>query len=628
MAEGKTEKVIGYAILVVGNLMVLYHLITTQYVFQGALEHQDIHLGFALTLVFLGSLMATKRRGVRLVVLGLLLAGIFVTGYIKIRYEHLEWVTGFPDPIDCVVGIMLVIVVIEAARQAFGPILPVLALVFIAYFFLGHLISGPFSHGYFAPAVVLSWLGIGLAGIFGLILGVSANMVFLFVVFGGLIEALGAHHFILNVGRAIGKRTVGGPGHTAVVSSAMVGMFTGAAIADVALVGSFTIPVMKRAKYRPVLAGGIASVAGIGAQMMPPVMGETAFLLAVFMGVPYVVVMAAGIIPAIIYYIAIFMGVEIVARKERIERWLEKVDVDILIRRAPMFIIPILVIIVLLAMRFTPMYAAFYAIMSIFVVSLFQKQTRPSPSVLAQGFAKGAMAGAKIAVVLAMVGMIAQTLITTGLGLRLGYMVEGIAGDNLAIALLLTMLISLILGCGVPTPAAYIMVAIMVVPLLIRMGVMPMAAHFFAWYFAIISALTPPVALASMTGSAIAGSNFWATSVQAFKMAIIAYLLPFMFVYNPVILGRFSDPLSTVVTLVAIIGALIALTIVFYGYFFTKIPHWERLLFGLSGAGLFACVITLNYVFFGVGMLLFIPAMLRQFRRRQGSGAPEKAGIN
>jgi len=619
MAEGKTEKVIGYATLVVGNLMVLYHLITTQYVFQGAIEHQNTHLGFALTLVFLGTMMATKRRGVRLVVLGLLLTAIFVTGYIKIRYEHLEWVTGFPDPVDCVVGILLVIVVIEAARQAFGPVLPILALVFIAYFFLGNLIPGPFSHGYFAPEVVLSWLGIGLAGVFGLILGVSANMVFLFVVFGGLIEALGAHHFILNVGRAIGKRTAGGPGHTAVVSSAMVGMFTGAAIADVALVGSFTIPVMKRAKYRPVLAGSIASVAGIGAQMMPPVMGETAFLLAVFMGVPYVAVMAAGIIPAIIYYIAIFMGVEIISRKEQIERWLEKVEVDVLIRRAPMFIIPILVIIVLLAMRFTPMYAAFYAIMSILAVSLFQKQTRPSLSVLARGFAKGAMAGAKIAVVLAMVGMIAQTLITTGLGFRLGYLVEGLAGDNLAIALLLTMVISLILGCGVPTPAAYIMVAIMAVPLLIRMGVMPMAAHFFAWYFAIISALTPPVALASMTGSAIAGSNFWATSVQAFKMAIIAYLLPFMFVYNPVILGRFSDPLSTVVTLVAVIGALIALTIAFYGYFFTKVPHWERLLFGLSGAGLFACVITINYVFFGVGMLLFIPAMLRQLRRRHGS---------
>jgi len=401
-----------------------------------------------------------------------------------------------------------------------------------------------------------------------------------------------------------------------VVSSAMVGMFTGAAIADVALVGSFTIPVMKRAKYSPALAGGIASVAGIGAQMMPPVMGETAFLLAVFMGVPYVVVMVAGIIPAIIYYIAIFMGVEIIARKEQIPRWLEKVEVDILLRRAPMFIIPILVIIVLLAMRFTPMYAAFYAIMSILAVSLFQKETRPSLAVLTQGVAKGAMAGAKIAVVLGMVGMIAQTLITTGLGFKLGFMVEGLAGGNLAIALLLTMLFALILGCGVPTPAAYILVAIVVVPVLIRMGVMPMAAHFFAWYFAIISALTPPVALASMTGSAIAGSNFWKTSVQAFKIAIIAYLLPFMFVYNPAILAQFSDPLSTVVTLVAIIGALISLTIVFYGYFRTKVLLWERFLFALSGVALFATVTSLNYLFFGLGILLFIPTILHHWRRK------------
>ncbi len=628
MAEGKTEKLIRYAALVVGVLMVLYHLTTTQYILWGAIEHQNVHLGFALILVFLGTMMTVKRRWARFGVLIMLLTGLFVTLYIKVMYDHLEMVTGFPDPMDCVVGVLLVIVVLEATRQAFGPILPVLCLVFIAYFFLGHNIPGALSHGYFSPTVVLSWLGIGLAGIFGLILGVSANMVFLFVVFGSLITVLGAQLFIHNVGRAIGKVTVGGPGHTAVVSSAMVGMFTGAAIADVALVGSFTIPIMKKAKYRPVLAGSIASVAGIGAQMMPPVMGETAFLLAVFMGIPYVTVMVAGIIPAIIYYIAIFMGVEIIARKEQIERIVEKVDVGMLLRRAPLFIIPVVVIIVLLAMRYTPMYAAFYAIMSILFLSLFQKDTRPSLSGLARGFADGAMAGAKIAVVLAMVGMVAQTLITTGLGLRLGFLIETLSMGNLEIALLLTMFVCLLLGCGVPTPAAYILVAIVGCPVLIRMGVLPMAAHFFVWYFAIISALTPPVALASMTGAAIAGSNFWKTSVQAFKMALVAYLLPFMFVYNTAILGHFKDPVSTVVTMVAIIGAIIALTAVLYGYFFTKVPPWERLLFGLSGAGLLGFVTTLNYLFFGLGILLFVPAVLHQLRRRHGNGAPKEAGIN
>lgn len=627
MTEGRTARVLDIAMVVIGCLMALYHLISTQYIFHSSYEHQDTHLAFALTLVFLGTIRATKKRWVRLAALGLLLVGVFVTGYIKVNYPHLEYAIGFPEPMDCVVGILLVIVVLEATRQAFGPILPALCLVFIAYFFFGHLIPGALTHPYMAPALVLSWLGIGLTGVFGLILGVSANMVFLFVIFGSLIETLGAHHFMLNAGRGIGRVTAGGPGHTAVVSSAMVGMFTGAAIADVALVGGFTIPVMKKAKYRPILAGAIASVAGIGAQMMPPVMGASAFLIAVFLGVPYVVVMVAGIIPAIIYYIAIFTGVEVIARKEQIPHWAEKIDFGLMLRRAPLFLIPILVIIVLLSMRYTPMYAAFYAIMTILAISLFQKETRPSPSVLARGVAKGAMAGAQIAVTLAMVGIIAQTLTATGLGIKLGFLVEEVAGGNLIAALLFTMIICLILGCGVPTPAAYILTAIVACPVLIKMGVLPMAAHFFCFYFAIISALTPPVALASMMGSAIAGSNFWKTSVQAFKMAMIGYLLPFLFVYNPAILGHFSDPLSTVVALVAVIGIMISLTVVLYGYLFTRVPPWERLLFGLSGAGLFAFVTTLNYLFFGLGIVLFIPAILHQWRKRHGTGAPEKAGI-
>ncbi len=615
MAEKRVTRIVDIAILVVAGAMVLYHLTTTQYYIWSTFEHQAMHLGLALTLVFLGSLRAMKRQSLWLLTLALLGGSIFVISYFLIRFDYLERIVGFPAPVDIIVGILLVIVVIEATRRAWGPVLPIIAVLFIGYFFLGHFLPEPFYHYYIVPEFVVAAMGIGFMGIFGLILGVSANMVFLFVVFGGLLWATGGLQFVLEIGKAIGRRLVSGPAQTAVVASAMIGTVTGAAVANVALTGAFTIPLMKKTGYRPEMAGAVEATASTGAQITPPVMGESAFLIAAFLGVPYVRVMLAAIIPALLYFVPVFLGVEVIARKEKIPPAKLEVDRRLIMNSAPVFIIPLLVIFTVLILRYTPMYAASYGIVSMVVVSFLRKATRPSLGTLMKGFVTGATMGARIGVALAIVGVMSQTLSTTGLGIRIGGAVEALAAGQLFLALVLTMLLSILLGCGVVTPAAYTLVVIVTAPVLVRMGVLPLAAHFFAFYFAIISALTPPVALASLAGAGIAGANYWKTSINAVKLALVGFILPFLIIYNPVLLMEPAGSVWSYLVLLIIPMGLICMVVSVFNHFLTEITLWERGLYILATVGLLGYSFTHNYQLLGLGVLLCIGLMVREWRK-------------
>jgi TRAP transporter 4TM/12TM fusion protein len=616
MAEKRTTK-LDTAIVGVACSMVLYHLVATQYLIWSSFEHQAMHLGFALTIVFLGALRVVKRRSLWLLNLALLVGGVFVISYFLIHFDELEVALLTFTTEQVIVGIMMVIIVIEATRRAWGPVLPMVAMLLIAYFFLGHLAPEPFHHHYIEPEYVVGYLGIGLAGIFGLILSVSANIVILFVIFGGLLWVTGAIHFVLEVGKAVGRRLVSGPAQTAVVSSALLGTVTGAAVANVALTGAFTIPLMKKTGYQPETAGAVEATASTGAQITPPVMGESAFLIAAFLGIPYVRVMLAAIIPALLYFFPVFMGVEVIARKEKIPPAEIEIDRQLIITSAPMFIIPLLVIFTMLILRFTPMYAAFYGIAAMVVVSFLRKQTRLSLRTLMEGAVTGATMGAKIAVALATVGIMAQVMITTGLGIKLGGAVEALCAGHLFPALFLTMLVSILLGCGVVTPAAYTLVVIVTAPVLIRMGALPLAAHFFAFYFAIISALTPPVALASLAGASIAGANYWNTSVNAVKLALAGFILPFLIVYNPILLMEpMTSALTTLlVSMFAVPMGLICMVVGIHNHFLTEITSWERGLYILATLSLFGYCLTHSYLLFVPGALLFIGLMLLEWKK-------------
>ena len=557
--------------------MFFYHMLSTQYLIFGSYEHQNIHLGFLLVLSFLSTTTQLKNRFGWIIQLLFILLTLFATSYIFLNIHHLEEVIGLPEPIDVLVGIILIVLVIEATRQAWGLTLPIVTGIFIAYFFLGHLMPGALNHKLFSFDFVISRLSIGLSGIFGTFLSISANQVFLFVVFGSLLELVKLNDFFFECGKVAGRVLDGGPGHTAVISSSMVGMVSGASVANVAITGSFTIPYMKRLGYSPELAAAIEATASTGGQIMPPIMGASAFLMAFFLGIPYFNVMLAAILPAFLFYMGIALGVQFIAAPKGLGINKEVPDIKLIFMRLPLFIVPLSVIVVMLFLRYSPMRAAFWAIVTIIFMSLMYKDVRPTFSVVAKCITRGSMVGAKVGLSLAIVGMMAQSLITTDLGTKFAGLVQTISGGSLFIALLTTMIISIILGCGIPTTAAYSLVALVVAPTLIRLGVLPVSAHFFCFYFAIISAVTPPVALCSLAASGIANARYFKTSIEAFKLAISGFIIPFLIVYNPVLNLKFTNIPLDIISLFSIVIGLIALTAFIYNYGIFKFSTLERM---------------------------------------------------
>lgn len=623
------KRYVDLALLVLGIAMFAYHMTTTQYLFVGAYEHQSIHLAFMLVLIFVFG-MKNCRSALGVAAQGALaLASFAATAYVFLNIEHLELAIGFPEPIDMLVGIVLIAVVIEATRQSWGWTLPIVAVLFVAYFVFGHLIPGQLYHRPFSAEYIVSYLSVGLSGIYGMFLSISANQVFLFVVFGAMLGVIKVNDFFFEAGKAAGRVFQGGPGQTAVVSSALVGMVSGAAVANVAITGAFTIPFMKKVGYKPEWAGAIEATASTGGQLMPPVMGAAAFLMASFLGVAYAEVMLAGILPALLYFLTVMLGVQFLATRNGIFPPKERIDVALILRRAPLFVVPLGVLIAMLLMNYSPATAAFWTILLSIALAYLTRDTRPRFMELVRCLAGGAMVGAQIGISLAVVGLIAQTLITTGLGNKIAGLVEIISAGNLLIALIATAVVSIVLGCGVPTSAAYSLVAIVVVPALVKLGVEPISAHFFAFYFAVISALTPPVALAALAGSGIAGGNYFSTSISAFKLAIAGFIIPFLIVYNPVLVLQPRDWISATGSMIAIPAGLVALTAAIYGCGLTRFTRGERALAVFSAAMMFGYVmfrqieqVPVEYPFLALGCVSFGALLTMQVRAKRRSGGP------
>jgi TRAP transporter 4TM/12TM fusion protein len=622
--DAQRGKFLTGAILVVGVAMFLYHMAASQVALLSDYQHQDLHLGFLLTLLFLGAVRDAKNAWSKGWYALLLIVGVAATAYVFFNIEHLEAVVGFPSTLDIVVGIALIVVVIEGTRRAWGIVLPLVAIVFMAYFFFGYLLPSPFYHREFGFGYIISYLSIGLSGIYGTFLSISASQVFLFVVFGALLGVMKIDDFFYEAGKLTGRVFQGGPAQTAVVSSSLVGMVTGAAVANVAIVGNFTIPYMKRVGYTAETAGAIEATASTGGQIMPPVMGASAFLMASFLGVPYATVMLAGVIPAILYYWGCVLGVQFIAVKTGIRVPREKVDGKLILRRLPLFAIPLALLIVMLLFQYSPDDAAFWTIVVAIALSYLGRETRPSMRNLLECITKGACVGAQIGVSLAVVGLIAQSLITTGLGTKIAGLVALLSGGYLIPALLITMVVAIILGCGVPTSAAYSIVAIVVVPGLVHMGVEPLSAHFFAFYFAVISALTPPVALAALAAAGIAQADYFKTSVQAFKLAISGFIIPFLVIYNPIVLMHPDNWVWAVGSAIAIPLGMTALTAAIYGCGLVPLSTKERWAAVICTFCMFCYSMlrtigydSLQYAALLLGTVVFVLTLMSQLRKKR-----------
>lgn len=546
-----------------------------------------IHLSFGLVLIFLlyPTCKSWSREKLHPVDLLLAILGALAPMYIVVYYNELVLRAGLTTPTDLVVGLLGLILVIEAARRTVGWPMVIVALFFLGYAFAGPFMPGILAHRGVGPGELIDHLYFSTEGIFGIPLGVSSTFIFLFILFGSYLEATGLGKFFIDLANAIAGWASGGPAKVAVLSSGLMGTVSGSSVANVAGTGSFTIPMMKKLGYSKEFAGAVEAAASTGGQLMPPVMGAAAFLMAEFVGVAYIEVVKAAVIPALLYFSGIWIGVHFEAKKNG----LKGVPREELPKFMELFIsrghlaIPLVVIVYLLVVGYTPMRAALWAIFLSIAASMLRKETRISFGDIVQGLINGAKGVLGVLIACATAGVIIGVVTKTGVGLKLATALLDLAGGKLLPAMFFTMITSIILGMGVPTTANYVITSTIAAPALVQMHVPVLAAHMFAFYFGIIADVTPPVALAAYAGSGIAGGNPMKTGVNAAKLAIAAFVIPYIFVLSPSILMiNATIPTLVWVTITALLGML-GLGVSMIGFFVTNANFLERIIFFVGG---------------------------------------------
>jgi TRAP transporter 4TM/12TM fusion protein len=562
----------------------IYHFYVA---FSGALEahsFRSTHLAFILVLCFLLKPLGRKRWtdprnwwfGVDLLLISLVIA---IQTYVIWDIDKFILRQGDLNFWDYWSGTLFIFLLLEATRRAVGW-----AMVIISGFFLLHTAFSDWFPGplYGPPSdwfTILDYQFMAENGIFGIPLMAMATFIFLFILFGSFLVRSGAGRFFINVAVAITGARVGGPAKAAVVSSCLMGTVSGSAVANVVTTGTFTIPLMKSIGYRPAFAGAVEACASSGGQIMPPVMGAAAFIIAEFLTIPYLSVALSSLFPAVMYFFTVYVMVHFEAQKKGIPR-LTKGQLPNLkdeLRRGGHLFLAIAIIIVLMIMGYSPMFAAFWAILGTIALSFMRKDTRMSATDMLAALEGAAREAVSVSVACACAGIIIGCVFVSGLGLKLTSILVAVSGGHLWLLLVLTAIVAMILGMGLTTTAVYITLEALVIPAIEKMGVEPIAAHLFAFYFGLVSAITPPVALASFAAAGIARSNPMSTGYISMRLGISKYILPFCFVYNPGMLFVGSWP-QIISGIVSGFGGLYALTIFTEGWMLEKVGWVTRIL--------------------------------------------------
>jgi TRAP transporter 4TM/12TM fusion protein len=533
---------------------------------------RGLHVAMALLLVYLTVDVKGLRRDVPSwydVILGVVAASAalypsFNLDYITQRFLYVDPLL----PMDIVVGLVLVTLLLEGTRRMLGPMLPITALLFLGY---GLAFTSTL------PSVILEQLFMTPEGIFGIPIAVSATYMVLFILFGSLVEKMGVGELFMDFAVAITGRQAGGPAKVACVTSGLFGSVSGSAVANVMTTGTFSIPLMKRMGFKPAFAGAVEAVASTGGQIMPPVMGAAAFVMAEYLGVGYLTVAKYALAPAALFYVALFAAVHFEAKRKGIGSVPQEDQVPlkkVLLERGHLFA-PLVIIVTVLVMGYSAPYAALCGILSVVPCALLRKTTRHYVSVdnILQALENGARNVLSIASACACAGIVVGVIDITGLGLTFSNFVIESAQDTLVIALLLSMVAGIILGMGMPTTPAYIVQVALLVPALVKLGVQTEAAHLFVFYFAILSAITPPVAMAVYAANTLSQAKIVEASWAAVKLGATGFIVPFMFVYEPAILMQGNTVHIALVIAQATIGVII-LAASLQRYFFGALPGW------------------------------------------------------
>jgi TRAP transporter 4TM/12TM fusion protein len=561
--------------------MSLFHLYTAGIGLLPTSIHRAVHFMFAIVAVFLlypASKNASRTSTPWYDWLLACAAGVGAA-YIALFFGDIANRGARPLYYELYLGIGTIILLVEAGRRIVGKVLPALALIFLVYCYFGRYFPGLFMHRGYSVSRIVQHMYLTPEGIFGVALGVSSTFVFMFILFGSFLSKSGGARFFNELALAIAGHTPGGPAKVAIVASGLLGTINGSSVANVATTGAFTIPLMKRVGYKPEYAGAVEACASTGGQLMPPIMGAGAFIMSEFLGISYLTIAAAAIIPAALYYSALFINVHIRAKK----RNLEGLDPSELPSAKNVFLqdghllIPLLVIVFMLLRRYTPLSAAFWGIITVVLVSMIRSHTRMGIQEILKALEEGARGALGVALACALVGLVVGTSSLTALGLTISNNIVELAGGKLLPTLIMSMIACLVLGMGLPTTANYIVTSTIIAPALIKMNVLPLAAHMFVFYFGIMADLTPPVCLAAFTGAGIAGGSPAKTGITATSIAIVAYLLPYTFIYTPAILLQNVEVLSLLLLVGASFMGILGLAMGAQGWCFSSLGIPERI---------------------------------------------------
>lgn len=598
--------------------MSLFHLYTAGIATMPITIQRAIHLTFAIVAVYI--LFPGIRKGSKtstpLYDWILAIAAGGVTGYIIFFFNEIARRGAEPLPYEIWLGIAAIILVLEAGRRVVGNVLPCMSIIFLLYCYFGNYAPGMFQIRGYTVSRIIQHMYLTPEGIFGLALGVSATFVIVFIIFGAFLSQSGGARFFNELALAMAGGTPGGPAKVAVVASSLLGTINGSSVANVATTGTFTIPLMKRVGYPPHYAGAVEACASTGGQLMPPIMGAGAFIMSEFLGISYLSIAAAAIIPAFIYYTAIFTNVHIRARKENFQGLPKDQlpEAREVMRRDGHLLIPVIVIIATLLMKYTPLRAGFIGVVSVILVSSIKQNTRMSIRQIVDALEEGARGALGVALACALVGFIVGTSSLTSLGLTISNNIIEISGGRLVLTLIMAMVACLVLGMGLPTTANYIVCSTIIAPALIGMKVLPLAAHLFVFYFGIMADLTPPVCLAAFTGAGIAGASPAKTGFTATKIALCSYIMPYMFVYNPMILLHEVIAYELLILVISATLGVVTLAGAFEGWFYRTLNIPERLV--MSVCALVAIHYSMLFSLIGTGGIILMLLYLRQTRGR------------
>lgn len=599
-------------------------LFAAVFIYQAAFGFWEAHLTrgtfilFSLVLTFLvhplkkeNPNMITKTIDVILII-----ASLITVGYYMINFPDMARSSGMPlNTIQMIMALITVVLVLEASRRTIGLALMIITLIFLSYNFLGPYMPDVIAHRGYSLNRVLSVMYGSTDGIFGSVAYTFATFIFLFILFGAFIQASGAGMFFINLSKALVGRFVGGAAQAAVISSGLIGSIMGSSTANTAVTGSITIPLMINNGYKRHVAASVEAVVSIGGQFLPPIMGAAAFLMASFIGVPYIEIVRAGLIPALLFFISMASMVYLEAKRSGL-KGLPKEEIprvwDV-VKSGWYFLIPIGVIVYFLMNGYSPSMAGFWAIVASFLVSILnKKEDRMGPKKVYDALAAGSKSGLTMATTAGVIGILIASISLPGLGMRFSSIILELAAGSLPIALALVMAASFVLGMGMNVTSAYLILATLSAPALVNMGVPLIAAHFFVFWTSQLAVVTPPVALSAYVAAAIAEADVWKTGWYSLRMGLSIYYLPILFVYIPPLLGIGTGIEIALASASALLAVLI-FSVIMQGYLFINVSLIERLLL---------IVAAISLAMFGVysdllGLALAIVVIFLQLARKK-----------